>query len=98
MRLSLRYHPAVKQDVRRARMWYEDKRAGLGDEFMKEVHTVLDHVREHPEIYEVVRGNVRRGVTNRFPYIVLYRVEPERVVILGVFHGSRDPIIWDERI
>ena len=97
MRRSLRYHPAVKQDVRSARIWYEGRRAGLGDEFMNEVRTVLDHIRDNPELYEVVRCNVRRGVTNRFPYVVLYRVEPKRIVILGVFHGSRDPIIWDER-
>ena len=98
MRRSITYHPAVKEDLRQAHDWYEGSRDGLGDEFLIEIERVIGFIGDHPEIYESVQGNVRRGVTRRFPYIVLYRAEPQRIVILGVFHGSRDPVIWDERM
>ena len=42
MRLPVRYHPAVKRDLREARNWYESRRVGLGDEFMAEVRKVID--------------------------------------------------------
>jgi hypothetical protein len=28
---------------------------------------------------------------------VFYRMEPERIVMLAVFHARRDPIVWKKR-
>jgi plasmid stabilization system protein ParE len=33
----------------------------------------------------------------RFPYSVFYRVEADRIVVLAVFHGRRNPRIWQAR-
>lgn len=98
MKRLVRYHPAVKLDLREAHNWYESRREGLGEEFLSEVRKIISYISNNPEMYETVRGDVRRGVTSRFPYLVLYRIQPQRIVILGVFHTSRDPLIWDERI
>ena len=35
-------------------------------------------------------GEGRREIVTVWPYILRYRVEPERVVILRVRHGARD--------
>ena len=32
-----------------------------------------------------------------FPYCVYYREEPGRVLVLAVFHTSRDPTVWQSR-
>ncbi|NJL41758.1 MAG: type II toxin-antitoxin system RelE/ParE family toxin [Leptolyngbyaceae cyanobacterium SM1_4_3] len=50
-----------------------------------------------PEAYEVVFENVRRAVVRKFPYLILYKVEPNRVVVLAVFHSKRDPKTWQDR-
>jgi plasmid stabilization system protein ParE len=34
----------------------------------------------------------------RFPYVVYYRVEAERLVILAVQHGRRDEARWHSRV
>jgi hypothetical protein len=34
----------------------------------------------------------------RFPYLVLYAVEAERILITAVFHGRRDPRRWPDRV
>lgn len=33
----------------------------------------------------------------RFPYSVYFRAEDRRIVVLAVFHGSRDPGTWQAR-
>lgn len=85
------------EELREARVWYEESRAGLGDDFVLCVEAALDEARRHPERYPVVHGDVRRVLIRRFPYGVYYAVESKRVVVLAVFHGRRDPDILQQR-
>jgi plasmid stabilization system protein ParE len=39
----------------------------------------------------LVRPNLRRAVLNN-TYIVIYEVDGDTVVILDIYHGSRDPV------
>ncbi len=79
--------------------YYEEQREGLGAEFRKAVEAVLNSIQERPFSYAVVAGsNVRRVLTNRFPFAIIYRVENDMIVIVSVFHTSRNPIIWKGRI
>lgn len=58
---------------------------------------VLDTIADHPAQYRIVDGDVRGVLVGRFPYCVYYRVKPDRVVIIAVFHTSRDPSHWQRR-
>ncbi len=51
-----------------------------------------------PLQFTVVREDIRRVVANRFPYSVYFRAEKHRIVVLAVFHGNRDPAIWQARV
>ena len=51
-----------------------------------------------PELYVVALENIRRGKLRRFPYLVYYRVLADRVEVVAVLHGSRDPREWKERV
>ncbi len=33
----------------------------------------------------------------RFPYALFYQIEATQVVVLAVFHGKRDPGVWQDR-
>jgi toxin ParE1/3/4 len=45
-----------------------------------------------------VEGQVRRYLTLKFSYAVLYRVYPDRIVIAAIMSCRRDPNYWQERI
>jgi plasmid stabilization system protein ParE len=62
-----------------------------------EVQRVLDTIANNPERYPEVSGDVREAPVSRFPYGVYYRVKPDRVVVIAVFHASRDPAVWQGR-
>jgi plasmid stabilization system protein ParE len=36
-------------------------------------------------------------LVRRFPYAVYYRVERERIAVVAVHHGKRDPSPWQSR-
>ena len=78
--------------------YYEQRRTGLGREFVSEIHDAISSAALHPERFPAVRGVVRRIGARRFPYSVLYRVRGTTFEVLAIFHSSRNPIIWQRRI
>jgi plasmid stabilization system protein ParE len=71
--------------------WYEGQRFGLGLVCKDAVDAALALVAEHPGLFRRVRGLIRRTVVKRFPYTVHFLEEPDRIVVLAVFHAARDP-------
>jgi len=93
MSLTITFHRAASAEFIEASVWYESKRLGLALEFMAEIERCVSLAAEHPLQSAVVREDIRRVVANRFPYGVYFRTEQHRIVVLAVFHGSRDPSI-----
>ena len=97
MSLPLVFRPVAQTEFDEAAVWDEGQRAGLGSDFVTEVQQVLDTIANHPERYPIASGDVREALVSRFPYCVYYRVKPDRVVVIAVFHTSRDPSVWQGR-
>jgi len=70
--------------------WYESQREGLGREFRATIEDYFQQIADQPEWFTRVRGEVRRAVVRRFPFVIHFLIEPERIVILSVFHTSRN--------
>lgn len=77
--------------------WYEARRPGLGATFAAAVQAVLDQIAAQPDFYAVAEGDTREAPVRGYPYCMYYRSEPGQVVVLAVFHTSRDPSIWRAR-
>jgi len=97
MSLPVTFHRAASAEFIEASAWYEAKRMGLALEFMAEIDRCVSLASKQPLQFAVAREDVRRIVANRFPYSVYFRAEKHRIVVLAVFHGSRDPAIWQAR-
>ncbi|CAH1905328.1 Plasmid stabilization system [Candidatus Nitrotoga sp. HW29] len=97
MSLPVTFHRAASAEFIEASAWYETKRVGLAIEFMAEIDRCVSLASEQPLQFVVVREDIRRVVAYRFPYSVYFRAEKHRIVVLAVFHGSRDPAIWKSR-
>lgn len=84
----------AERDLGEIRDWYNNKEAGLGFEFLQAVEEVFDRIRTDPMLFEQVLGTIRRAMIRRFSYVAYYRVQMDRVEILGIFHTRRDPRLW----
>ena len=98
MRFSIRLLPEAKTEFDAAADRYEAKQIGLGADFVVRVREVLNRIADNPKLHRVVYQDVRKAVVTRFPYIMLYHEEPGEVVVISVFHTSRDPAEWQSRI
>jgi toxin ParE1/3/4 len=97
MNLPIVFRRAARAEFDEAANWYERRRSGLGEAFTTAVHRVMDRISTQPEFYAIVDHDVREAMVSGYPYCVYYRAELARIVVLAVFHASRDPSLWQVR-
>jgi len=88
----------AKNDLEDATFWYEDQIPGLGKEFIGDVIATFDRIEENPESFPVVYKQLRRALVHRFPFCVFFAVDDDRILVVAVLHGSRDPNRWQSRV
>jgi plasmid stabilization system protein ParE len=97
MTVKVVFRPAARAEFDGATLWYEDRRAGLGIQFVSEIDYAVDLASKYPDRYPVKHEEIRCVRARRFPYSIYYIVEIEQIVVLAVFHARRDPAIWQSR-
>ncbi len=79
------------QDMAEAFEWYENKRTGLGSEFLDEVDDYLNRIGQNPAQYQSHRSQ-RIAVMHRFPHKIVYEIEQkDTVAVYAVYHDKRNP-------
>jgi toxin ParE1/3/4 len=98
MTYSILIRPKATADFRAAAHWYESQRKGQGAKFLASVNEAIDRLRATPNMHQIVVDDIRRKLLRTFPYFLYYQVEERRVVVIGLFHTSRDPQSWQDRV
>ena len=89
--MRLFYTTEALDERDRAFRWYEDRQPGLGRSFLDRLEQLIDHIVAFPEAFRVRVHGRRHAPMRTFPYTIVYTAEPDAVVIVAVFHASRDP-------
>ena len=87
----------AESDLTQAYLWYEKQVEGLGSEFLLCVDACIQNITRSPKIFQKVHKNIRRALIRRFPYGIFYIEQPDHIMIIAVFHASRDPSRWQSR-
>lgn len=90
--------PDAEQEMLQAAVYYESQSSGLGIDYLSEVERDVQAIKESPMTWPIVEGELRRRLVRRFPFGILYRIDPEEIVIIAVAHLRRKPGYWRERI
>lgn len=88
----------AENDLGDAYHWYEQRRVGLGEEFLGCIDACIQRICRTPDLFGAVHQDFRRALVRRFPYAVFYEYDGRSVTIYAVFHTSRDPKKWRERL
>ena len=101
MRVEL--HRDAQAEIRDAATWYDERRIGLGSEFVSEVMGVLVQIGEAPLLFPPWPGMsmrepmIRRAVVQRFPHLVAFEIHEPHIFVLAIAHAKRRPLYWLER-
>ncbi|MGB5942279.1 MAG: type II toxin-antitoxin system RelE/ParE family toxin [Leeuwenhoekiella sp.] len=80
----------AQNELQESAVFYELQSQGLGDRFLNAVYDTFEKIDANPEAFPIER-NFRKASVRHFPFLVLYRIQAESLVILSVFHNKRNP-------
>lgn len=103
MTLRIEFLAAAATEVDAADDWFEERRAGLGLEFVAAVDEAARVVAEWPKTGpQVARSSegtpVRRVRVGRFPYYLAYVERAQTLLVVAVAHERRRPRHWSDRV
>jgi toxin ParE1/3/4 len=101
--VNFRILPVADLEAVEAAVWYDDQRAGLGDQFLSELEAAFHKIRDSAQACSLLECHsgpheVRRCLLRRFPYLAISFHRPEETVIIAVSHVRRRPSYWLDRI
>ncbi len=91
------FHPEALTEYAEAVQYYTEQRTEVAQAFIDAIEDAVYRLRESPTRYNAIDDDVRRCMTRRFPYGILYTIEQDYILILAIMHCSREPGYWKNR-
>ena len=103
MTKPIRIEPEADQELLEAARWYEQRRAGLGADFLAAIGAAAELIQRRPAGGTRVSGvrdevPARQLVLRRFPYAVMFLELEAEIRILAFAHHRRRPGYWRDRL
>ncbi len=91
------FHPEALTEYAEAVQSYAEHRVEVAQAFINAIEDAVYRIKKSPARYIVIDEDVRRCMTRKFPYGILYTIEQDYILILAVMHCSREPGYWKGR-
>ena len=95
--MTYSFHPDAELELNAAVDYYEECKLNLGLEFTHEVYKTVQRILQFPTAWQNLDGEIRRCLTNRFPFGIIYYQNGNEIVILAVMQLNRKPNYWKKR-
>jgi hypothetical protein len=79
-------------------IYYESQSQDLGSRFYQDVLLQFEKLKVKPQYYKFYVEDFRRILLEKFPYLVIYKVIEEQVIIYAIVFSGRDPKTISARI
>ena len=96
--MNVRFLTLAQQEVDEAVVWFDARVEGKGIDFLDELDRVVRLVSAYPLASLEIEPEIRRCLLARFPYSLIYGLEPQTIVVIAVAHSHREPRYWAERV
>ena len=78
-------------EIIEAYLYYEEKRTGLGEEFLEHLNGYFERIIENPEHFPQKRKPYREVFIKRFPFLIIYDTTKREVIVYSVFNTWQNP-------
>jgi len=97
MAKTIEYLSEARVDFDESFDWYAQRSVGAAIGFVSAVDEVIDQVTADPQRFPFTHGGCQYCLLNRYPFRVVFRDEPDQLVIVAIAHAKRRPGYWHSR-
>jgi toxin ParE1/3/4 len=78
--------------------YYNEQQPGLGADFAAEVEAATARALAFPDAGSPASKNTRHVLVSKFPFSIVYRADPDGIVVFAVANQLRRPEYWASRL
>lgn len=78
-------------EISDAYIYYESKKLKLGERFLKHLDKCFTSIDSNPLSYRVEFDDFRQAKIEKFPYVIIYKIEGNAIVVQSVFNTYQNP-------
>ena len=90
-KLDLIFKDEANQEVIESYLYYEKEQVGLGERFINELDQTIHSIKLTPNGFQKFHNETRQVPLNIFPFVVIYRVIENSLIIFSVFKTPQNP-------
>jgi toxin ParE1/3/4 len=94
--MKYEFHPAALQEYAEAVQFFAQQ--DQHQDFIDTIENSIFRIVGAPERWPIVENQIRRYLTPKFSYAILYRVYSDRIAIAAIMSCRRDPRSWQNRL
>ena len=89
--------PGARRDYDESFAWYGERSALAAERFTNAIDAALARIVADPEQFVRIDLLHRGCPVRRFPFRIIYRIEPNCILVVAVAHAKRHPDYWRNR-
>ncbi|HUQ71928.1 MAG TPA: type II toxin-antitoxin system RelE/ParE family toxin [Planctomycetaceae bacterium] len=93
----IEFHQLALAELRDAQRWYRTKSRETAERFLTRVDQAIERLVADPESLPLIGRDNRSIRVPRFPYLLVYRIQPNGPFVVAVAHTSRRRGYWSRR-
>ena len=78
--------------------FYYDGSSKVAETFLDRINLCFENIKQNPNSFPIIHKDLRKYVVKKFPFVIYYRIIDTVIQVIAVFHTSRNPEIWNDRI
>jgi plasmid stabilization system protein ParE len=91
------YLPGARRDYDESFDWYAERSPIAAERFSNAVDATLQRIAANPEWFAFIDARHQECLVQRFPFRIVFRDEPTRILVVAVAHAKRRPDYWKNR-
>ena len=90
--MLIKLHPKAEEDLQEALEYYLTIDITLKDKFINTLDKTFNKILNSPNLYPYETKTSQKILMDKFPYIIIYEQYKNIIMILAIFHTSRNPL------
>jgi len=95
--MNIKLHPKAQEDLKEALSHYSRIDLKLEKKFIHYLDLTFSKILDFPNLYQYETKTSQKVLMDNFPYIIIYEQYENIIMILAIFHTSRNPKSLQDR-